>query len=215
MPTLFEILPAWSVLAPFFVAALALNLTPGADMTYVMARAFAQGRRAGLVSALAITAGSLVHTLAAAVGLAAVIAASPQAFAVVKYLGAGYLLYLAVKLILSRPGGAASTLGPARLARVFWEGVLVNVLNPKVALFMLAFLPQFVDPEGPHAVAQILILGTLFNLGGTMVNLTVAMMASAGGERLRHSTLFHRWLNRIAGGLLAALAVRLVLVEKG
>jgi threonine/homoserine/homoserine lactone efflux protein len=209
-----SILPPWAVLAPFLAAALALNLTPGADMTYVMARAVAQGRRAGLVSALAITAGSLVHTLAAVVGLSALVLASPTAFQAVKYLGAAYLFYLGVKMILSRPAPPGARMEAHRMSRVFWEGVLINVLNPKVALFILAFLPQFVDPQRGHVALQILVLGTLFNLGGTAVNLTVAEISSAGAARLREATRFQRIMNVVAGTILGALAVRLALSSR-
>ncbi|MDX1709714.1 MAG: LysE family translocator [Rhodovibrionaceae bacterium] len=207
-------LPPWAVLAPFLAAALALNLTPGADMTYVMARAVAQGRRAGLVSALAITAGSLVHTLAAVVGLSAVVLASPLAFQTIKYLGAAYLLYLGVKLILARPEPPGTGVRAHRLPRVFWEGVLVNVLNPKVALFILAFLPQFVDPARGQVPLQILVLGTLFNLGGTLVNLGVAQIASAGAARLQHATRFQRAMNVLAGTILGGLALRLAFTSR-
>lgn len=216
MPETVAVLPPWTLLAPFLLAALALNLTPGADMTYVMARAAAQGRAAGLVSALGIAAGSLVHTLAAVAGLSALLLASQTGFLVVKYAGAAYLLYLAGRLLLARAETEAARLPRARLRRVFAQAVAVNVLNPKVALFVLAFLPQFVEPAGGAAAAvQIFALGTLFNLGGLAVNSTVAVLVAAGAARLGGSRLFARLTNTVAGVLLAVLALRLALSERG
>ena len=139
-------IPELSKLVPFLVAALLLNLTPGADMMYVVARSVGQGRLAGVCSALGISGGSLVHTVFAAIGLSALLMQSVTAFQVVKYGGAAYLLYLAWKIWRSADSAAQITQRqPASLVKVFFEGVVTNVLNPKVALFVLAFLPQFVD----------------------------------------------------------------------
>jgi len=207
-------IPDWNLLAPFLLAALALNLTPGADMTYTIARAAAQGRVAGYASAAGIAVGSLVHTLAAAAGLSAVLLASQTAFEVVKYVGAAYLLYLAARLLLSRPDPAGLTLPRARLRRVFGQAVLVNVLNPKVALFVLAFLPQFVDPAAGSPVAQILVLATIFNLGGLAVNASVAFLVGSGAARVRDSAGFARVMNTVAGVVLAGLALRLAVAER-
>lgn len=205
-----------SQLLPFLAAALALNLTPGADMTYVIARAATQGRASGLAASLGIAAGSAVHTLLAAVGVSALLQHSETAFLVVKYAGAGYLLYLAWKAIRSGDGAAAMErrLGRVGLWRVFGEGALTNLLNPKVALFILAFLPQFVDPAKGHAALQILLLGTLFNAGGTAVNAAVACSASAAARAIGNSAGFGRWLNRISALVFVGLAVRLVLAER-
>ncbi len=208
-------LPSWPLLAPFLMAALALNLTPGADMTYVMARSAAQGRAAGLVSALGIATGSLAHTLAAVAGLSALVLASQTAFLAVKYAGAAYLLYLAVRLLLSRPEPSGTALARAPLGRVFGQAVTVNVLNPKVALFVLAFLPQFVEPAKGAVALQVFALGTLFNLGGVAVNAAVAVLVSAGAARIGRSGVFARATNTVAAAILAALAVRLALAERG
>src|SRR5512133_1760869 len=177
-------------------AGLALNLTPGPDMLYVAARGAAEGRRAGVVSALGIGAGTLVHITALALGLSALLAAVPLAYDAVRYAGAAYLVYLGVRALLARgPAAAALSLGattaaarpaelaPGRLAAIFRQGVVTNVLNPKVALFFLAFLPQFVDPSRGSAVAQTVLLGLLFDCSGTIVNVAVALFASGARRR--------------------------------
>lgn len=205
-----------SQLLPFLAAALALNLTPGADMTYVIARSATQGRAAGFAASLGVAAGSAVHSVLAAVGVSALLQHSEAAFLTVKYAGAAYLLYLAWKAI--RTGGATVTadrrLGRAGLWRVFGEGALTNLLNPKVALFILAFLPQFVDPAKGNAALQILLLGALFNVGGTTVNAIVACSASAAARAIGNSAGFGRWVNRISALVFVGLAVRLVLAER-
>jgi threonine/homoserine/homoserine lactone efflux protein len=167
--------PELSTLLPFLVAALTLNLTPGADMTYVIARSAGQGRLAGISSAFGISAGSLVHSLLAAFGLSALVMQSETAFQIIKFAGAAYLLYLAWKAWRSGGGDIGPPARPpAGPGRIFIEGLLTNLLNPKVALFILAFLPLFVDPARGSVDGQILFLGLLFNIGGTTVNVIVA-----------------------------------------
>lgn len=210
-----DLLPPWTLLAPFLIAALALNLTPGADMTYVLARSLGQGREAGIVSALGIAAGSAVHTLAAAVGLSAVLMHSQGAFTAVKLGGAIYLLWLAWKAL--REGGGAAAMAarpPAPLGRVFLEATLTNILNPKVALFILAFLPQFVAPRQGHVALQILVLGTIFNLGGTAVNLAVALSMSAARSLVLGSSWMRRGLAWFSALVFVGLAARLALSER-
>jgi threonine/homoserine/homoserine lactone efflux protein len=203
-------------LLPFLAAALALNLTPGADMTYVLARSATQGRAAGIAASLGIAAGSFVHSVLAAFGVSALLQHSETAFLVVKYVGAGYLLYLAWKAIRAGNQSLAVDRNMARsgLWRVFAEGALTNLLNPKVALFILAFLPQFVDQAHGHPAVQILLLGAIFNLGGTSVNVIVACSASAAARALASSASFGRWLNRISALVFVGLAVRLALTEQ-
>jgi threonine/homoserine/homoserine lactone efflux protein len=203
-------------LLPFLAAALALNLTPGADMTYVIARSATQGRAAGIAASFGISAGSLVHSVLAALGVSALLQHSETAFLVVKYAGAAYLLYLAWKAIRAGNGAVAvdRNLARAGLWRVFAEGALTNLLNPKVALFILAFLPQFVDPAKGNAAVQILLLGAIFNIGGTSVNAIVAWSASAAARAIGNSAGFGRWLNRISALVFVGLAVRLVLTER-
>jgi threonine/homoserine/homoserine lactone efflux protein len=211
---LFDILPGWTGLAPFLLATLALNLTPGADMTYTIARAAAQGRWAGYASALGIGLGCFVHTVAAAAGLAALLQAHPAAFVAIKWLGAAYLLYLAAKLLMAKSAAGDGDLPQRGHARVFWEATLVNVLNPKVAIFMLAFLPQFVDPARGPVWAQMLILGSLLNVGGIAINSTVASLVGLGAQRIQRSTRLQRTMNLVSGTLLGGLAVRLALTER-
>ena len=211
-----DLLPPWTLLAPFLAAAIALNLTPGADMTYVLARSLGQGREAGLVSALGIAAGSAIHTILAAVGLSAVLMHSEAAFTAVKLGGAAYLLWLAFKAI--REGGAAAAMRerpPAPLGRIFLEATLTNVLNPKVALFILAFLPQFVAPAQGHVAIQILILGTIFNIGGTAVNVAVALSMSAARGFVLGSSWVRRALAWFSAAVFVGLAARLALAQRG
>ena len=203
-------------LLPFLAAALALNLTPGADMTYVIARSATQGRAAGIAASLGISAGSLVHSVLAALGVSALLQHSETAFLAVKCAGVAYLLYLAWKAI--RAGNPAMAvdrnLGRSNLWKVFAEGALTNLLNPKVAMFILAFLPQFVDPARGNAAVQILLLGALFNVSGTTVNAIVACSASAAVRALGSSEGFGRWINRISALVFVGLAVRFALSER-
>lgn len=198
----------------FLTATLALNLTPGPDMLYVIARSAGEGRKAGIVSALGIAAGTIVHTAAVALGIASLLAAVPVAFQLVKYAGAAYLIYLGVRALRSGTAMADPVIERARLGAIFRQGVVTNVLNPKVALFFLAFLPQFVDPgRGPVAL-QIVLLGLLFNASGTLVNLAVALLASRAGQwsRARLGTpSVMRWLT---GGIFLGLGARLALFDR-
>ncbi|WP_374382134.1 LysE family translocator [Dongia sp.] len=209
-------MPDLASLWPFFVAALALNLTPGADMTYVIARTATQGRTAGIAASFGIAGGSLVHTALAAFGVSAILAHSEGAFLTVKALGAAYLLYLAWKALMSGTARAAApaALPPVPLWRLFGEGMLTNILNPKVALFILAFLPQFVDPAAGPVWLQILFLGTLFNISGTTVNCIVTFSTAAAAGLLRGSVGLGRWLNRLSALVFVGLAIRLALAER-
>lgn len=209
-----DFLPSWASLVPFLAATLALNLTPGADMTYTIARSAAQGPAAGYASAWGIAVGSLVHTVAAAAGLAALIQASPLAFTAVKWLGAAYLVYLAINLLLSKAEASSSSIGQSENWRVFRQAVIVNLLNPKVALFMIAFLPQFVEPERSPVWLQMIVLGSLLNIGGIVVNSTLATVVGLGAKRLHHSPRVQRVMNVVSGTLLGGLAIRLALIER-
>lgn len=200
-------------LTSFVVATLALNLAPGPDMTYVAARSLGQGRRAGVVSALGIAAGCLAHIVAAAAGIAAMLRAWPQSYTIVRLGGAAYLMYLGVGLI--RSAGAADAVGG--LAHdtprvIFRQGVTTNVLNPKVALFFVAFLPQFVDPGRGPVLIQTLALGVFFNVSGTLVNLAVAWMAGAA-RGLLQSASGRAWFRRGSGAVLVALGIRLAVAR--
>lgn len=196
----------------FMLATLALNLTPGPDMLYVLGRSVGQGRRAGVVSALGIGAGILVHMAAVALGLSALLREVPAAYEAIRYAGAAYLLYLGVRTWMER-GTVGHERGeaPVPLWAVFRQGVVTNVLNPKVALFFLAFLPQFVDPARGEVGRQIVVLGLAFDLSGTAVNIAVALAAGWIGDRLRRSAKWARAQRAITGGVFVALAVRLAL----
>lgn len=190
----------------FLVAGLALNITPGPDMLYVAARGAGEGRSAGIVSALGIGAGALVHIALVAAGLAAVLAAVPVAYLALRLGGAAYLIYLGALALRSRYSPTTASLTPAPLGAIFRQGVITNLLNPKVALFFLAFLPQFVDPSRGSALLQVVALGLLFNTTGTIVNLIVAVVSSRAAERLRGPSLM---LRRMTGGVLVALGLKL------
>ncbi|MEO8619513.1 MAG: LysE family translocator [bacterium] len=204
-------MPTLHSLALFVAAGLALNITPGPDMLYVAARGASEGRPAGVVSALGIGAGTLVHIALVAAGLAAVLAAVPVAYLAIRLGGAGYLIYLGVRALLSKSTTTAAPLAPASLGAIFRQGVITNVLNPKVALFFLAFLPQFVDPSRGNPALQVIGLGLLFNTTGTLVNLAVAIGSSSAAERLRAPGV---WLQRVTGGIFVALGLRLAFAAR-
>jgi threonine/homoserine/homoserine lactone efflux protein len=196
-------------LSSFFLAALALNLAPGPDMTYVAARTLAQGRRAGIVSALGIAVGCLFHILAAAAGVAVLLRAVPQAYTVVRLVGAAYLIYLGVGLV--RGSGQVeegATIAVASDAAIFRQGVVTNILNPKVALFFLAFLPQFVDPSRGPAGLQTLALGFYFDVQGTAINVGVACLAGGARSALAGPRA-RAWMQRLSGLVLVGLGLRL------
>jgi len=207
-------MPAAETIALFMAAALALNITPGPDMMYVTARSVADGRRAGVVAALGIGAGTLVHIAALALGLAALLAALPLAYDVLRIAGAVYLVVIGLQLLLRRPrADAVQALARSPLGTVFAQAVLTNVFNPKVALFFLAFLPQFVDPAAGPAVAQIVVLGLLFDVQGTIVNVAVALVASGTTARLRASARAVSVLQRLTGAVFVALGARLAMAK--
>jgi threonine/homoserine/homoserine lactone efflux protein len=200
-------------LALFVLSGLLLNLTPGPDTLYIVGRSTTQGWRAGAVAALGICAGIFVHIAAAAAGLSALLAASASAFIVVKIAGAAYLVYVGISLIRSSvaPAAKAPALEPAKLRTVFVQGFFTNVLNPKVALFFVAFLPQFVEAQAPSKAAAFLFLGLIFNLNGTLWNLFVAWSLSRVGGGVRRNARFARWFNRCVGGLFVWLGLKLAL----
>jgi len=199
----------------FLIATVTLNVTPGPDMLYVIARSVGQGRSAGIASAFGIAGGCLVHTLAVAFGLASLMMAVPVAYGLVKYAGAAYLVFLGIRALMGpQPMTADAPLREDTLTAIFFQGVVTNVLNPKVALFFVAFLPQFVDAHLGHVALQIVFLGVLFNTSGTIVNVAVALAASHGGKRMRtrlgNSPIF-RW---VTGGVFIGLGVRLAFLER-
>lgn len=201
--------------ALFFLAALTLNVTPGPDMLYVISRSLSQCRSAGIVSSLGIAAGCFFHIAATVFGFSQLLTAVPAAFEVVKLAGAAYLVYLGARTLLGHgSGGAATVKGGEALWAVFRQGVITNVLNPKVALFFLAFLPQFVDRSRGNVALQFLVLGVLFNVSGACVNVLVASAASKMGNWARGASRDMRWLNWLTGTIFIGLGMRLALLNR-
>ena len=188
-----------------------LNLTPGPDTVYILGRSIAHGRRAGIASALGICVGSIFHTCAAALGLSAFLATSAWAFTAVKLAGAAYLIFLGVRALLEREPRLvhARALQTERPGRRFSQGILTNILNPKVALFFLAFLPQFIDSATPSKTVAFLILGLTFVTTGTIWCLVLAWFSSAFSARLRENPTVAALLNRAVGSLFIFLGLRL------
>jgi threonine/homoserine/homoserine lactone efflux protein len=209
-------LPDPALLAMFLAATLALNLTPGPDMALVAARAIGQGKAAGIAAALGVGAGCLVHTGLAALGIGAVLRHSETAFSIVKYAGAAYLLYMAWGMWRAGAGAttAASSAARVSLSRAFLEGAITNTLNPKVALFFLAFLPQFIPADHPSPALAMAVLGLLFNLSGTAVNAGVAVLSSAARRWVGASAAWRGLLNRAASVFFVGLAIRLALAQR-
>jgi threonine/homoserine/homoserine lactone efflux protein len=202
-------------IALFIVAGLLLNITPGADTLYIVSRSIGQGARAGMMAALGVGLGCCVHAVAAALGLSALLATSAKLFTVVKWVGAGYLFYLGVTLVW-KSSTATTHLKPAlppqvSRRKILLQGFLTNVLNPKVALFFLAFVPQFIAPQAAHKTLAFLFLGTVFNVNGTIWNLVLAWLAARFGNRLTRQSALSIWLHRAVGGLFIGLGLRLAL----
>ena len=201
----------------FLLATLALNVTPGPDMLYVIVRSIGQGRMAGIASALGIGLGCIVHTVAVALGLSALLRSVPLAFDVVKYAGAAYLCYLGVKTLVGQNQLDFKAQKDSRqdgVASIFFQGVLTNVLNPKVALFFLAFLPQFVSEAYGPVILQVITLGLLFVASGTLVNVAVALLASRLGNELARRPAFLRVQRWFTGSVFILLAARIALTER-
>lgn len=209
MPLNLDLLPA------FLVAALALNFTPGADMMFVTAQSISGGRGPGLAAALGVGAGAIVHAGLAALGLAALVAAQPLAFEVIRYAGAGYLVWIAIQMI-RRPPDLSAKAAPARtdLRRAFRQGLATNLLNPKVIVFMLAFLPQFADPARGGLGLQVFLLGLLFGLGGTLVLIAVALAGGRVRITLMRYPFAGRALGWISGTLIGGLAIGLLVTAR-
>jgi threonine/homoserine/homoserine lactone efflux protein len=204
-------------LALFVVSGLLLNIMPGPDSLLIMTRSATQGWRAGSAAALGIGTGTFVHIVAAALGLSAILATSAAAFTVVKLAGAAYILYLAVGMLLSKRGDGVEkplTVTPLPLRRIYAQGILTNVLNPKVALFFLAFVPQFIDANAPHKAIAFLILGAIFNINGMLWCHALALFTAQARARLKLNPAVTQWLNRATGGLFVWLGVKLALAKQ-
>ena len=200
-------------LLAFIPAGLALNLTPGADMMFCLGQGLKSGWRPAMAANFGIATGGVIHTLLAALGLGALVAAHPAAFEAIRWLGVGYLLWLALGALRASPFTREAQVVPTTPTRAFWQGLMVNLLNPKVILFILAFLPQFVTPSRP-ILPQFLTLGIVFALGGLLVNGAVGIFAGSIGQRIARSAGLARWLSRISATIFGALALRLALMPR-
>jgi threonine/homoserine/homoserine lactone efflux protein len=200
----------------FVLSGLLLNITPGPDTLYIVGRSSAQGWPAGAVAALGIGAGALVHICAAALGLSAILAASAAAFTAVKIVGAAYLVYVGISLIRSKSSTQKPAIvgnRPTSMRGIFFQGFLTNILNPKVALFFLAFLPQFVSSDAPSKPLAFLFLGAIFDFNGTIWNLLVAWSTARISSRLGTSDQFKTWFSRCVGSLFVFVGIRLALAR--
>jgi len=199
-------------LSLFILTGILLNITPGQDTLYIVGRSISQGRRAGVLSVFGISSGGLIHTLAAAFGLSAILATSASAFLIVKFAGAAYLVYLGVRMLLDRSapiGSQTDGFVPQSSWVIYRQGILTNVLNPKVALFFMAFLPQFVDPLGSAKVIAFLFLGALFIFTGTIWCLIVAWFAATVSRGLREKASAGIIIKRATGALFIGLGFKL------
>jgi threonine/homoserine/homoserine lactone efflux protein len=207
----------------FIVSGLLLNVAPGPDSLLIMARSAAQGWRAGFAATWGIGAGVCVHVLAAALGLSALLATSATAFTVVKIVGAAYLVWMGFGMLLRRPGREATDAGgkasprevlPARRRDIFLQGFLTNVLNPKVALFFLAFVPQFIAHDAPSKALAFVFLGVIFNVNGMLWCHALALSSAFAGARLKPGARLAAILERTMGAVFVALGVRLALASR-
>ena len=198
----------------FLTAALSLNLTPGNDMMYVLGQSLKGGARSGISASLGIAGGSLIHLGFVAIGVAVILAQHPLLFDLIRYAGACYLLWIAYTTLTSPMSALAPDDTQRSTFAAFRDGVLVNLFNPKIIVFMFAFLPPFIRPENGSPLLQLLILGMIFNVGGTIINCIVALFAGKIGAALSTSLNFRRWFSRVSAGLFVLLATRLVFERK-
>ena len=207
----------------FILTGILLNITPGSDTMYIITRSISQGKKAGLYSVLGIVSGILVHTVLAALGLSIILANSPLAFTIVKYIGASYLCYLGFKMLINRSESVIADNLPntekltqaktLNYKQIYRQGVLTNTFNPKVALFFIAFFPQFIDPSYAHSTLSFLILGLIFALTGLIWCLCLALLASRFSEKLRENPAIESMLNKFSGVVFIGLGIKL-LTEK-
>ncbi|KVH40744.1 lysine transporter LysE [Burkholderia cepacia] len=202
----------------FVLAVFLLNVTPGPDTAYIVGRSVAQGRGAGLMSAFGISAGCCVHALACAFGLTALLAASAAAFTVIKLVGAAYLIYLGVRMIIAKqaaePSGKAAAQAAKPLRQLFMQGFWTNVLNPKVVLFFVSFFPQFVSADSPHKAWAFLTLGGVFVAMSTVWTSLVAWVAGSVTARFSGKPGVRKWLDRTVGSAFVGLGLRLAASQR-
>lgn len=196
----------------FLVAGIALNLMPGADTIYIIGRSVSQGKKAGILSVLGISTGSLCHTFAASFGLSAILATSSLAFLTVKYIGAAYLVFLGIQMFCAAPLETQSNKGKSEnsaMWTIYKQGILTNVFNPKVALFFLAFLPQFISPENQYGILPFLALGTAFIFTGTCWGLFIVYSATTLTKRIKTVSVSKSLLKKITGTIFISLGLKL------
>ena len=211
----------------FIISGLLLNITPGPDSLLIMTRSATQGWRAGSTAALGIGAGTMIHIFAAALGLSALLATSAAAFTAVKWIGAAYIVYVGIGMLRARlrndmddmdnaaaQAVAARAAQPLAYRKIFFQGFLTNVLNPKVALFFLAFVPQFIHTDSTSKPLAFIVLGCIFNFNGMLWCNGLAVFTAFASARLKVKPLVALWLNRVTGGLFLALGLRLALAEQ-
>ena len=203
----------------FIVSGLLLNITPGPDSLFIMARSATQGWRAGFVACWGVGSGVFVHVFAAALGLSALLAASATAFTVVKVVGAAYLVWIGLGMLRQRASAEATRLVDAApraipYGAIFRQGFLTNVLNPKVALFFLAFVPQFIAPDAPSKPLAFIVLGVIFNINGMLWCHSLALFTAFASRRLKVGVGVGRWLNRTMGAVFVALGAKLALATR-
>lgn len=205
----------WSNFALFFAASWILIITPGPDMIYVITRGISQGRKAGVISAVGVTLGILVHTVFAAFGLAIILRTSAIAFLTIKFAGAGYLIYLGIKAIKNKTALAFNNdKSQVRIRTVFMQGILSNVLNPKIAIFFLAFLPQFVNPKYGNASIQMVYLGLTFALFGVVFLVLLGYFSGGIGSWLSRKHNFAYKIRWFTGSILILLGLRLAFIDR-
>lgn len=207
-------LPSLSVFLAYLVAVIALTLTPGPDMTLFLGKAIGQSRKAGIAAFAGASTGLIVHTVLVAVGLSALLAASTTAFTILKVVGAAYLVYLAVQAI--RHGSALSVGGKGSadpIGKVYLKGLMVNLLNPKIIVFFVTFLPQFVTPTDPHAAGKLLFLGLMFVVVATPISIAMIWSAGSLASFLKRSPRATRAVDWLFAGVMGGFAVRLILAQ--
>ncbi|KIO53351.1 LysE family translocator [Flavobacterium hibernum] len=201
----------------FLLTGLLLNITPGNDTIFILSRSMAQGKRAGIMSVLGIATGSLIHTVLAAFGLSIIIAKSILAFNIIKYAGAAYLLYVGYKMLTDKTKINTDTSiseNLINLKKIYRDGVLTNVLNPKVALFFISFLPQFINPHTTNTIVPFIKLGVTFTITGTIWCLILANFASVIFSKLNQNKKLSNYVNKTCGGVLIALGIKIALTTK-
>ena len=200
----------------FFTVSILINLSPGPDMIYTAARSLSQGTRAGIFSALGIFVGCLFHITAAIFGLSQIIEESVLLFSIIKYAGAVYLIYLGVQSFFNKKKTkkGIDVLSPLTDRKIFFQGMLTNILNPKVALFFLSFLPQFINPQSTHLKENISFLGLWFDIQGTLILIIVAILTGAFKNILQKNNAFWNWQEKITGLILFGLGLRMLFSRK-